>query len=93
VVVDFFDHPSGTSRSMAILTMSTGAAVVPTSSWRETDGTHVVRFEDPIPHIECENTNEAIRLNTRAYNVALERMLLRHPEQWIWMHRRWKIRA
>jgi len=92
VVVDFFGHPSGTSKSMAILAMSTGAAVVPTSSWREPDGTHVVRFEEPLPHIECENTNEAIRLNTHAYNVAIERMLLRHPEQWIWMHRRWKIR-
>jgi KDO2-lipid IV(A) lauroyltransferase len=93
VVVDFFGHPSGTSKSTAILAMSTGAAVVPTSSWREPDGTHVVRFEDPVPTIECENTNEAIRLNTLAYNVAIERMLLRHPEQWIWMHRRWKIRV
>ena len=34
---------------------------------------------------------KAIRMNTRAYNAALEQMLLRHPEQWIWMHRRWKL--
>ncbi|MEI7941102.1 MAG: hypothetical protein WCK27_30880, partial [Verrucomicrobiota bacterium] len=32
----------------------------------------------------------AIRRNTQSYNAALEGMLLRHPEQWIWMHRRWK---
>lgn len=93
VVVDFFGHPAGTFKSMAILAMSTGASVVPASSWREPDGTHVLRFEDPLPLIECEDASEAIRQNTRAYNAALERMLLRHPEQWIWMHRRWKIRG
>lgn len=93
VVVDFLGHPAGTFKSMAILAMSTGASVVPASSWREPDGTHVLRFEEPLPLIECEDASEAIRLNTRAYNAALERMMLRHPEQWIWMHRRWKIRG
>jgi len=90
VVVDFFGHPAGTFKSPALLAMSTGAPVIPSCSWREPDGTHVLRFEEPVPLSECEDTNEAIRRNTIAYNAALERMLLRHPEQWIWMHRRWK---
>ncbi|MDR3457887.1 MAG: 4'-phosphopantetheinyl transferase superfamily protein [Verrucomicrobiae bacterium] len=90
VVVDFFGHPASTFKSPALLALSTGAPVIPACSWREPDGTHVLRFEDPLPLIECENAGEAIRQNTRAYNAALERMLLRHPEQWIWMHRRWK---
>ena len=34
--------------------------------------------------------NEEIRANTRAFNAALERLVLRHPEQWFWVHRRWK---
>ena len=93
VVVDFCGHPAGTFKSMAILAMSTGAPVIPASSWREPDGTHVLRFEEPLPLIECDDTSDAIRLNTRAYNAALERMMLRHPEQWIWMHRRWKVRS
>ena len=93
VEVDFLGHPAGTFKSLAILAMDTGAPVVPVSSWREPDGTHVIRFEEPLPLIECEDGNEAIRRNTRAYNAALERMLLRHPEQWIWMHRRWKLGA
>jgi KDO2-lipid IV(A) lauroyltransferase len=91
VVVDFLGHPAGTFKSLAILALSTGAPVIPACSWREPDGTHVLRFEDPLPLIECDDTNEAIRKNTQAYNAALERMLLRHPEQWIWMHRRWKV--
>ncbi len=93
VEVDFFGHPAGTFKSLAILAMESGAPVVPASSWREPDGTHVIRFEEPLPLIECENAGEAIRRNTRAYNAVLERMLLRHPEQWIWMHRRWKLSA
>ena len=90
VTIDFFGHPAGTFRSLAILALATGAPVVPSATWREPDGSHVLRFEEALPVIEHENTNEAIRANTRAYNAALERLVLRHPEQWFWVHRRWK---
>lgn len=91
--VDFFGHPAGTFKSLAILALDTGAPVIPVSSRREPDGTHVIRFEEPLPPIECDDPGDAIRRNTRAYNAALEQMILRYPEQWIWMHRRWKIRT
>lgn len=91
VMVDFFGHAAGTFKSVALLALTTGAPVIPACSWREPDGSHVLRFEDPLPLIDCEDPGEAVRLNTRAYNAAIERMLLRHPEQWIWMHRRWKV--
>jgi KDO2-lipid IV(A) lauroyltransferase len=90
IPVEFFGHPAGTFRSLAILALATGAPVVPAASWREPDGRHVLRFEEALPLVECEDTNEAIRKNTRAYNAALERLVLRHPEQWFWVHRRWK---
>lgn len=90
VKVDFFGHPTGTMRSLAILSRSTGVPVVPVSTWREPDGKHVLRFEEPLPTLPCDDANEGIRLNTRAYNAVLERLILRHPEQWFWMHRRWK---
>jgi KDO2-lipid IV(A) lauroyltransferase len=63
---------------------------MPATSWREPDGRHVLRFEAPMSPIEADDTGEAIRLNTRAYNAALERLVVRHPEQWYWVHRRWK---
>ncbi|TPW15661.1 MAG: lipid A biosynthesis lauroyl acyltransferase, partial [bacterium] len=87
IPVEFFGRPADTFKSLAILAMSTGAPVIPASSWREPDGSHVLRFEDPLPPIDLEDVGESIRQNTRAYNLALERMLLRHPEQWIWMHK------
>ena len=90
IEVEFFDAPAWTFRSLAIIALTTGAPVVPASSWREPDGRHVLRFEAPMAPIEHPDTNEAIRRNTRAYNAALERLVLRHPEQWYWVHRRWK---
>ncbi len=51
----------------------------------------VLRFEDPLPLLQHEKVSEEIRLNTRSYNEAIEKMLMRNPEQWIWMHRRWKV--
>ena len=68
-----------------------GAPVVPATSWREPDGSHVLRFEQPIPVVQTDHPGEDIKTNTRAFNAALEKLLLRHPEQWIWMHKRWKV--
>ena len=93
VVVDFFGHPASTSKSPALIALASGAPVIPATSWREPDGTHVLRFEDPIPLVECAEAGEAIRQNTRAFNVALERMVLRHPEQWSWDYKRWRIKT
>lgn len=92
VVVDFFGQPASTFKSPALIAMSSEAPVVPVSSWREADGTHVMRIEDPIQLEDHEKVGDSIRANTRAFNAVLERMLLRHPEQWIWMHNRWKIK-
>lgn len=88
--VEFFGHAAGTFKSLAIIALATGAPVLPAAAWREPDGRHVLRFEDPLPVVDDENTNEAIRRTTRAFNAALERLILRHPEQWYWVHRRWK---
>jgi len=89
--VEFFGQPVGTFKSLAILALATGAPVMPAASWREADGSHVLRFEEPLQPIEHDDTNEAIRRNTRAYNAALEALILRHPEQWWWVHRRFRM--
>jgi KDO2-lipid IV(A) lauroyltransferase len=90
VRVDFFGHPAGTFRSVALIAQASGAPVLPGASWREPDGRHVLRFEEPLALVARDDVGEEIRANTRLFNVALERMILRHPEQWWWVHRRWK---
>jgi KDO2-lipid IV(A) lauroyltransferase len=91
IEVDFFGHPAWTFKSLAIIALATGAPVLPATNWREPDGHHVLRFEDALAPIERDNTNDAIRANTRAYNETLERLILARPEQWYWVHRRWKV--
>jgi KDO2-lipid IV(A) lauroyltransferase len=90
IAVDFFGFPAWTFKSLALIATASDAAVIPASSWREPDGRHVLRFEEPLPAVSCADAGEEIHRKTREYNAALERLILRHPEQWYWVHRRWK---
>ncbi|MCL4799509.1 MAG: 4'-phosphopantetheinyl transferase superfamily protein [Burkholderiales bacterium] len=90
VRVAFFGHPAGTFRSVALIALASGAPVLPGASWRAPDGCHVLRFEAPLELVHCDDVGEEIRRNTRLFNASLERLVLRHPEQWWWVHRRWK---
>ena len=90
VRVKFFGSAAWTSRSLAVVARRTKAIVIPIATWRERDGKHVLRFEAPLAPIAGRDLDEAIRLNTQLYNDTLERLIRRHPEQWNWIHRRWK---
>jgi KDO2-lipid IV(A) lauroyltransferase len=87
---EFFGHPAHTFKSLAVLAQFTGAPVIPSSSWREQDGTHVLLFEPPVEVLTEGRTKDILSKNTKRFNETLERIILRHPEQWIWMHKRWK---
>lgn len=91
IPVEFFGEPAGTFRSLALIARASAAPVIPAHGWREADGRHALRFEEPIPWQHCPDPAQEILLNTRAYNRALERMVLEHPQQWFWMHKRWKL--
>ncbi len=93
IPVEFFDHTAGTYKSMAVIALATGAPVIPACSWREPDGTHVLEFLPALTAIIGEDVDAEIQRNTRAYNQALEQLIVRHPEQWWWVHRRWKVQA
>ena len=90
IAVEFFGHAAGTFKSMAVIALATGAPVIPAASWREPDGTHVLSFMPALTPILDEDVGAEIIRNTRAYNAALELSIVRHPEQWWWVHRRWK---
>lgn len=91
IAVEFFGKKAGTYRSLAMLSRNTGVPVVPAASYRLPNGKHILEFYEPIPWKEYESTQEALYQNTLIYNQALERIILAHPEQWNWMHKRWKL--
>jgi KDO2-lipid IV(A) lauroyltransferase len=88
--VEFFGEAAGTFKSLAVIALATGAPVLPAACWRDPDGRHVLKFESPVAAVDVANVNESIARTTRSYNAALERLIVRHPEQWWWVHRRWR---
>lgn len=91
IAVEFFGKKAGTYRSLATLARHTGVPVVPAAGYRLPNGKHVLEFYEPIPWQDYGTTQESLYHNTLAYNQVLERIILAHPEQWNWMHKRWKL--
>lgn len=91
VAVEFFGKKAGTYRSLASISRHTGVPVVPAAGYRLPNGRHILEFFEPIPWQEYATTQESIYRNTLAYNQALEKIILAHPEQWMWLHKRWKL--
>ena len=91
VAVEFFGKEAGTNRSLALVARQSGAPVIPASSCRKPDGRHVMQFHPPLEWISADSSREEIYRNTLGYNQVLEKFVLDHPDQWWWMHRRWKI--
>jgi len=92
IAVEFFGKKAGTYRSLATLSRHTGVPVIPAAGYRLPNGKHVLEFFEPIPWKDYGSTAESLYQNTLAYNQALERIILAHPEQWNWMHKRWKLK-
>jgi KDO2-lipid IV(A) lauroyltransferase len=92
VAVEFFGKKAGTYRSLAMLSRHTGVPVVPAASYRLPNGRHVLEFHEPISWQDYDTTQESIYRNTLKYNQALERIIMAHPEQWSWLHKRWKLK-
>ncbi|MBI3826232.1 MAG: lysophospholipid acyltransferase family protein [Candidatus Rokubacteria bacterium] len=91
VFVPFFGHPASTSRSVAVLALRTGAPILPIFIRRAPDGRHRVVIEPPLPIPETGGEAAVVELTTRC-NQAIEAAILAAPEQWLWVHNRWRTR-
>ncbi|MBI2467823.1 MAG: lysophospholipid acyltransferase family protein [Candidatus Rokubacteria bacterium] len=92
VFVPFFGQQASTSRSLAVLALKTGAPVVPAFIRRLADGSHQVTLEPPIPLARTGELERDVAEATRRFTEAIERQVRAYPEQWFWVHRRWKTR-
>lgn len=93
VFVPFFGRLACTASGMARVAQRTGAAVVPGFLlWEEAEQRYVLRFGEELP-VVCTGDAEADALmNTAKFTAVIEEYVRRYPEQWLWMHRRWKTR-
>jgi KDO2-lipid IV(A) lauroyltransferase len=93
VFVHFFGHAACTASGVARVALRTGAAVLPGFLvWEPAEKKYVLHF---LPQLNLVDTGDAERdaiTNTQMFTTALENVIRRYPEQWLWVHRRWKTR-
>jgi KDO2-lipid IV(A) lauroyltransferase len=93
VFADFFGIPAATTPAIATFALRTGAAVVPGFLiWDERAGKHRLRLDPPVELVETGDLSRDVIENTKRFNRILEGYVRKYPEQWLWIHRRWKTR-
>lgn len=91
VFVDFMGHRACTSKGLALLALKTGAPVVPVFMVREKSGFRA-EFGPEIFTVKTGDKQKDIEINTQEYNRVIENFIRRYPDQWFWVHQRWKTK-
>jgi KDO2-lipid IV(A) lauroyltransferase len=89
VSVDFFERPAATTSAIAALAIRTGAPVVPCFALPLGPGRYRMIYEHPIEPPRADSADAVLEFTQRCTDV-LEMYVRRHPELWLWMHRRWR---
>jgi len=93
IFVDFFGKPACTTTGIARVALHTDAAVVPGYAyWDANLGKYRLRFEPPVELVRTGDSENDIRENTQRFTKVIEEIIRKHPEQWVWVHARWKNR-
>jgi KDO2-lipid IV(A) lauroyltransferase len=93
VFVDFFGKSACTTTGIARVALHTGAAVVPGYAyWDETIQKYRLRFEAALELVRTGDSERDVFENTQRFAKALEEIIRKHPDQWVWVHKRWKTR-
>jgi Kdo2-lipid IVA lauroyltransferase/acyltransferase len=93
VFVDYFGVPACTTSGLARVALRTGAPVVPGYAvWDDGIGKYRLIFERAIELVQTGNEEEDIQSNTARYTKVVENFGRNYPDQWLWVHKRWKTR-
>jgi Kdo2-lipid IVA lauroyltransferase/acyltransferase len=93
IFVDFFGMPACTASGLARIALRTDAAVVPGFTlWDPVLRKYRLRFDPAVPLVRTGNNEEDILANTQRFTKVIEDFVRRYPDQWLWVHRRWKTR-
>jgi KDO2-lipid IV(A) lauroyltransferase len=90
VFVPFFGRLAATSPALAFAALRSGAPVFVATSVREGDALRL-SFEGPLEFVRAGSLSDDVTALTAAVTARLEATIRRHPDQWLWLHRRWKV--
>ena len=93
VFADFFGIPAATTPSIALFALRAGAAVIPGFLiWDKDLKKHRLRLDPPVDLVVTGDHAHDVLENTKRFNQILENYIRKYPDQWLWIHRRWKTR-
>jgi KDO2-lipid IV(A) lauroyltransferase len=93
VFVPFFGVEACTASGLARVAAKTGAAVIPGFLlWEQSEQRYVLRFGPRVELVSTEDPEQDAIANTACFTAILEAYIRAYPDQWLWMHRRWKTR-
>jgi Kdo2-lipid IVA lauroyltransferase/acyltransferase len=93
VFVNFFGIPACTASGLARIALRTDAAVVPGFTiWDEKTRKYILRFDPAVELIRTGDDQADVVANTARFTSVIEDYVRRYPDQWLWVHRRWKTR-
>jgi KDO2-lipid IV(A) lauroyltransferase len=93
VFVPFFGVLACTASGMARIAAKTQAAVVPGFLlWEQSEQTYVLHFGEELQVLRTGDGEQDVLANTASFTAAIEGYIRQYPEQWLWLHRRWKTR-
>ena len=92
VYVDFFGMKAATATGPAVFAMRTGASIVPMFILRQENDRHKIVIEPPVPLDERGEEKETVEATMAKITNLIEQYIRRYPQEWAWMHRRWKSR-
>ena len=93
VFVPFFGKLACTTAGIATLALKTDAVVIPTCAvWDRKRKRYFFHGDPPVELVRTGDHNKDVELNTARFAAAVERMIRLYPDQWLWIHKRWKTR-
>jgi KDO2-lipid IV(A) lauroyltransferase len=92
VFVPFFNEIACTNKALGTIALRTGAPVIPAFNVRQPDGSYRIFGEQEVVLARSGDTTRDVEENTAKFNKIIETYVRRYPEQWFWVHQRWKTR-
>lgn len=93
VFVPFFGIPACTTAGVAMLALRTNALVLPVCApYDARTGRYAFRYQPALEPVRTGERERDVLVNTTAYAAALERFIRTYPDQWLWIHKRWRTR-
>lgn len=93
VFVDFFGHKARATSGQVRIAMRTGTPIIPGFAfWNEKRGIYVLRFGPAVEMLSSGDKEADLVKNTQCCQRVIEEAVREYPEQWLWIHRRWKTR-